>query len=199
MRERPYQFGWFFVVKLVWSLYHTYYYQISRRQTTSCADANCNSFCRTSLGWRVVGLDAFRWVVKCEWMSIIGRWQDNCCWGDQCLHKQVHIGILFWISYPTRKSWVHYPKENKKLYLYVPDQLRVKCECKFQFIFNCCVGAKELVYILYYIVYSRHYYAGCNYFWGFCVSRTHRSQCPLWETPLSKSVRKKRAPQSWCA
>ena len=152
MRERPYQFGWFFVVKLVWSLYHTYYYQISRRQTTSCADANCNSFCRTSLGWRVVGLDAFRWVVKCEWMSIIGRWQDNCCWGDQCLHTQVHIGILFWISYPTRKSWVHYPKENKKLYLYVPDQLRVKCECKFQFIFNCCVGAKELVYILYYIV-----------------------------------------------
>ena len=67
----------------------------------------------------------------------------------------------------------------------------MKCECKFQFILNCCVGAKELVYILYYIVYSRHYYAGCNYFWGFCVSRTHRSQCPLWETPLSKSVWKK--------
>ena len=70
----------------------------------------------------------------------------------------------------------------------VPDQLKVKCEYKFRFILNCCVGAKELVYILYYIVYSRHYYAGCNYFWGFCVSRTHRSQCPLWETPLSKSV-----------
>ena len=109
---RPYQFGWFFViVKLVWSLSHTYYYQISRRQTTSCdADANCNSFCRTSLGWRV-GLDAFRWVVKCEWMSIIGWWQDDCCWGDQCLHKQVHIGILFWITHPARYSWVHYPKE----------------------------------------------------------------------------------------
>ena len=96
---RPYQFGWFLVVKLVWSLSHTYYYQISRRQTTSCADANCNSFCRTSLGWRV-GLDAFRWVVKCEWMSIIGWWQENCCWGDQCLHKQIHIGILFWITHP---------------------------------------------------------------------------------------------------
>ena len=43
-----------------------------------------------------------------------------------------------------------------------------------------------------YIVYSRHYYAGCNYFWGVCVSRTHRSQCPLWETPpLEQSVGKK--------
>ena len=72
----------------------------------------------------------------------------------------------------------------------------MKCECRFQFILNCCVGAKELVYILYYIVYSRHYYAGCNYFWGFCVSRTHRSQCPLWETPLSKSVRKKKKQSS---
>ena len=152
VEERPYQFGCEAGDPLIIK-------SADDEQTTSC-DANCNSFCTQRL-WD----DGSRCVPtgRKVRMNVYYRVTRQLLLGEQWLHKQVDtIGIQTIQITAALKNWIYLSPE-KSLFCHTTHFFSplitkqqytrsAESECKFQFILNCCVGAKELVYILYYIV-----------------------------------------------